>query len=87
MAQALTYTVTGMTCAHCKANVTDGLLAVAGVVDVKVDLDTKLVVAKGTDLDDDVLRAAIVEAGYEATLMSATGEEARAGATARGGTR
>ena len=67
MAQALTYTVTGMSCAHCKAAVTDGLLVVAGVADVSVDLDTKQVVVKGTDLDDEVLRAAIVEAGYEAT--------------------
>ena len=67
MAQALTYTVTGMSCAHCKAAVTDGMLAVAGVAAVEVDLDTKQVVAKGTDLDDEALRAAIVEAGYEAT--------------------
>jgi copper chaperone len=66
MARALTYTVTGMSCAHCKAAVTDGLLTVAGVAAVDVDLDTKQVVAKGTELDDEALRAAIVEAGYEA---------------------
>ena len=61
-----TYTVEGMSCAHCKAAVTAELLAVAGVVEVEVDLDTKRVVATGTELDDQVLRAAIVDAGYEA---------------------
>jgi copper chaperone len=65
MSQELTYTVEGMTCAHCTAAVTTELLAQAGVVDVDVDLDTKRVVATGTDLDDDALRAAIARAGYE----------------------
>lgn len=60
-------TVTGMSCAHCKAAVTDRPLGVAGVAAVDVDLDTKQVVANCTDLDDEALRAAIAEAGYAAT--------------------
>jgi copper chaperone CopZ len=39
---------------------------VEGVEDVDVDLETKLVTVHGRELDDASLRAAIVEAGYEA---------------------
>lgn len=66
MSQMLTYTVEGMTCAHCTSVVTAALSAEAGVVGVDVDLDTNQVVATGADLDDDALRAAIARAGYEA---------------------
>jgi copper chaperone CopZ len=66
MSQTVTYTVPGMTCGHCKKAVTDELTGVAGVSGVDVDLDTKLVVVQGDGLDDAALRAAIVEAGYEA---------------------
>ncbi len=61
----LTYSVPGMTCGHCVSAVTTELTAVAGVTDVSVDLTTKLVVVSGTNLEDDALRAAIEEAGYE----------------------
>ncbi len=61
----LTYSVPGMTCGHCVNAVTSELTAVAGVTEVSVDLTTKLVVVSGTDLEDDVLRAAIEEAGFE----------------------
>lgn len=61
----LTYSVPGMTCDHCVRAVTSELAAVAGVSDVSVDLATKLVVVSGIDLEDDALRAAIEEAGYE----------------------
>ena len=39
---------------------------VEGVEDVDVDLDSKVVTIRGRALDDAALRAAIVEAGYEA---------------------
>jgi copper chaperone len=61
----LTYSVPGMTCDHCVNAVTSELTAVAGVTDVSVDLTTKLVMVSGTNLEDDALRAAIEEAGYE----------------------
>jgi copper chaperone len=61
----LTYSVPGMTCGHCVNAVTSELTAVAGVSDVSVDLTTKLVVVSGTNLEDDALRAAIEEAGFE----------------------
>jgi copper chaperone CopZ len=64
--EELTYTVDGMHCGHCKAAVTEEVEMVAGVTGVDVDLDTKLVVVRGDSVSDDAVRAAIVEAGYEA---------------------
>ena len=66
MSQTISYSVPGMTCDHCKHAVTSELSAVAGVAGVDVDLETKLVKVTGEGLDDQVLRAAIEEAGYEA---------------------
>ena len=63
----ITYTVPDMTCGHCRQAVSSELAQVAGVESVAVDLDTKLVVVSGSGLDDAALRAAIEEAGYEAT--------------------
>ena len=62
----ITYTVPDMSCGHCERAVSAELLAVACVESVAVDLDTKLVTVRGSDLDDAALRAAIEEAGYEA---------------------
>ncbi len=62
----MTYTVPGMTCSHCTHAVSSELAQVEGVEHVDVDLETKLVIVRGNDLDDAVLRAAIDEAGYEA---------------------
>ena len=67
MTETMTYTVAGMTCAHCKHAVSSEVGAVAGVAEVEVDLETKLVTVTGEDLDDRQLRAAIEEAGYEAS--------------------
>ena len=60
------YTVGGMTCDHCTAAVAEEVRAVAGVESVEVDLETKLVVVRGDGFADEDVRAAIVEAGYEA---------------------
>ena len=62
----LSYTVAGMSCGHCKTAVTEEVERVAGVDAVEVDLDTKRVVVRGESLSDDEVRAAIVDAGYEA---------------------
>jgi copper chaperone len=62
----VTYSVPGMSCAHCEHAVSSELREVAGVESVDVDLETKLVVVRGAGLDDAALRAAIEEAGYEA---------------------
>jgi copper chaperone len=61
----ITYTVSGMSCGHCKAAVEEEVGQVLGVVSVDADLDSKLVVVRGEGLEDAALRAAIDEAGYE----------------------
>ena len=63
-----TYTVTGMTCAHCVAAVTEEVGAVPGVTDVRVDLATgALTVTSDRPVDDDTVAAAVDEAGYALT--------------------
>ena len=66
MAKTLTYTVRAMNCAHCEAAISAELQSVPSVTRVDTDLETKLVVVEGDGLDDASLRAAIVDAGYEA---------------------
>jgi copper chaperone len=65
-AMEITLRVPDMQCDHCKAAVTAELEGVSGVRDVEVDLGAKHVVVRGDELDDDALRAAIAQAGYEA---------------------
>lgn len=65
MTEARTYRVQGMSCEHCVRAVTDELLATPGVVAVDVDLDSGRVVVTGTAVEDDAVRAAVDEAGYE----------------------
>jgi copper chaperone len=61
-----TYTVTGMTCGHCVAAVTEEIGGVSGVQDVSVDLGTgQVTVSAAGDVDDSAVRAAVEEAGYE----------------------
>jgi copper chaperone CopZ len=62
----ITYTVPGIHCGHCERAVREEVSAVAGVESVDVDLEGKIVSVRGNALDDAAIRAAIVEAGYEA---------------------
>ena len=60
-----TYTVTGMTCGHCVASVTEEISEIDGVTGVAVDLPTGAVtVSSTTQVDDAAVRAAVEEAGY-----------------------
>lgn len=59
-----TYTVEGMTCGHCVNAVTGEVSKVAGVSDVKVDLETKTVTVTADTFDDAAIAAAVDEAGY-----------------------
>ena len=63
---ALTLAVEGMSCGHCKLAITSEVSQVSGVDFVEVDLDTKLVHVRGTDVDETALVRAIDEAGYDA---------------------
>lgn len=63
--ETTTYTVTGMTCAHCVNAVSEELGRLDGVSDVHVDLPTGAVtVTSDRPLDDGAVRAAVDEAGY-----------------------
>ena len=60
-----TGTVTGMTCGHCAASVTEELTELAGVETVDVVVETGAVtVTSATPLDESAVRAAVEEAGY-----------------------
>ena len=60
-----TYTVTGMTCEHCVASVTEEISEIDGVTAVEVDLPTGAVtVTSSTPIGDAHIRAAVEEAGY-----------------------
>ncbi len=59
-------TVEGMMCAHCKANVEKALSAVAGVTSAVADLEAKTAtVTLSAPVADEVLTAAVTDAGYE----------------------
>jgi copper chaperone CopZ len=65
MTHTVTATVTGMTCAHCVASVTEEVQEIAGVTDVSVDLATgALTVTSDQPLSDADVRSAVEEAGY-----------------------
>ena len=66
MSEQIEYRVPDMSCGHCQKAVTEAISPIVGVESVRVDLETKLVTVEGEGLDDAALRAAIVEAGYEA---------------------
>ncbi|MCQ4119648.1 heavy-metal-associated domain-containing protein [Rhodococcus tibetensis] len=60
-----TVTVTGMTCNHCVASVSEEIGAIPGVTSVDVDLTTgKVVIDSTTDLDPRAVSDAVEEAGY-----------------------
>lgn len=61
-----TLRVPGMTCAHCTRAVETEVRAVAGVTAVSADLATKLVTVTGERVNEEAVRAAVAEAGYEA---------------------
>ena len=61
-----TYTVIGMTCGHCVASVTEEVQEIPGVEAVAVVLETgALDVTASQPVDDDAIRAAVEEAGYQ----------------------
>jgi len=61
-----TFQVSGMTCAHCVAAVTEEVRGVPGVSTVAVDLGSGLVTMTGNrPVDEPAVRAAVEDAGYE----------------------
>ena len=59
------YTVTGMTCGHCVASVTEEVEAIDGVHDVVVDLASgSLTFGSDRPVSPEAVAAAVHEAGY-----------------------
>lgn len=65
MSETSTYTVTGMTCGHCVASVSEEIAELPGVESVEVVLESGTVTVTSTQpLDPAAVEAAVVEAGY-----------------------
>ena len=63
-----TVRVSGMTCGHCVASVTEEVSKVEGVTAVDVDLASgDVTVSSAAPVDPDALKTAVEEAGYEVT--------------------
>ena len=59
------YTVTGMTCGHCVASVTEEITELTGVENVDVALESgQVTVTSSQPLDPSSVQAAVEEAGY-----------------------
>ena len=66
-----TLKVEGMTCGHCSARVEKALAGVSGVDKAKVDLKKGLAeVTLANPIEDAVLTKAVVDAGYEASIVA-----------------
>jgi copper chaperone len=60
------YTVTGMTCGHCVASVTEEVQEISGVETVDVVLQTgSLTITSANPVDDATVKAAVEDAGYQ----------------------
>jgi len=65
MNETSTFTVTGMTCGHCVASVTEEITEIAGVESVDVVLESgQVTVTSSQPLDAAAVQAAVEEAGY-----------------------
>ncbi|MFD7901638.1 heavy-metal-associated domain-containing protein [Kitasatospora sp. NPDC059722] len=72
MSSTITYTVTGMSCGHCENAISEELSALTGVTEVAADAKAGTVtVSSAAPLDDEQVRAAVDEAGYELVGRSA----------------
>ncbi|WP_416979392.1 heavy-metal-associated domain-containing protein [Streptomyces sp. T028] len=60
------YKVNGMSCGHCEGAVSGEISELPGVASVKAVATTgEVTVVSATDLDDEAVRAAVDEAGFE----------------------
>ncbi|MBW4828478.1 MAG: copper ion binding protein [Clostridiaceae bacterium] len=60
-----TILIEGMSCGHCVKAVEEALKELDGVKSVVVDLEGKKAVVEGDNLDDNKIKEAIGEAGYD----------------------
>lgn len=62
--------IEGMTCGHCASHVEEALKEVGGIKSAKVDLKGKVAVIElAKPVEDAKIKAAVEDAGYEATKI------------------
>jgi copper chaperone CopZ len=72
MSSTVTYSVSGMSCGHCEKSVSAEVAGLPGVTDVAADAKSGTVtISSQGPLDDEQIRAAVDEAGYELVGRSA----------------
>ncbi|MFE6053149.1 heavy-metal-associated domain-containing protein [Kitasatospora sp. NPDC056446] len=72
MSSTVTYTVSGMSCGHCEKAISEELSALTGVTGVAADAKAGTVTVSSADpLEDEQVRTAVDEAGYELVGRSA----------------
>ncbi len=64
-----TLSVEGMSCNHCVMHVREALVGVPGVTSAQVDLAKKQAIVEGANFDDEALKAAVADAGYEVVAV------------------
>ncbi len=66
MSTVQTYTVTGMTCSHCVASVTEEVQEIPAVEHVDVVLETgRLTITSVVPIEDTAVKTAVQDAGYQ----------------------
>ena len=66
MSTTQTYTVTGMTCGHCVASVTEEVQEISGVEKIDIVLETgSLTITSAEPVDDAAVKTAVEGAGYQ----------------------
>jgi len=65
MATTKSFTVTGMSCEHCRTAVSEQVGEVPGVSPVDVDLASGRLTVTGEEVSAGAVREAVEEAGYE----------------------
>lgn len=65
-------TIEGMSCSHCVGHVSEALKEICGVKNVWVNLDEKnATVELAHDVEDNKLKEAVIEAGYDVVNIEA----------------
>jgi copper chaperone CopZ len=66
MSQTTTYTVSGLHCSGCVASVSEEVQEIPGVQNVDLVLETgALTITTAEPVDEDAVKAAVAEAGYQ----------------------
>ena len=58
-------TIKGMNCSHCKANVENAVMKIAGIKSITADVDKEQAVISGENIDLDEVKKAVEDIGYK----------------------